>query len=444
MSKNRTKPQPISGFPEWLPGHKAAEQAWIDTIRHVFESYGFGPIETPSIEALDTLLAKGETDKEIYVLKRLQEDDANNSDARLGLHYDLTVPFARYAAQHFNDLSFPFKRYQIQRAWRGERPQEGRFREFYQCDIDVINVDSLPLHFDAEMPLIIGEVLERLRVPNARLHISNRKILAGYVMALGIEDIVGVIRILDKLDKLGRDGVHAALLREVGLDTVVADRLLALGEIRSGDESFAERVQALGVGHPVLEEGIEELRFVMRALAPLPDGMAVADLSIARGFDYYTGTVYEGRLTDYPGFGSVVSGGRYDDLAGSFINRKLPGVGISLGLSRLFSKMVDEGLIEAGRPVPTDILVILPSEETRTLANQTGATLRRRGFNVEVFHNASKLKRQLAYAEKKQIPFVWFPPFEAGQDHEVKDMTRGTQSVADPKEWQREISTTRG
>ncbi len=435
MSAKILKPQAISGFPEWLPEIRAVEQRWLDTIRSCFESYGFTNIETPSVEALDALLAKGETDKEIYVLRRLQADAEEDDSARLGLHYDLTVPFARYTAQHFNALTFPFKRYQMQRAWRGERPQEGRFREFYQCDIDVIAVDTLPLHFDAEMALIIAELLQRLGVAGFQLHVSNRKILAGYVRALGVDDAVAAIRILDKLDKLGSNGVSEALVDGLGIDAARARQLLALGEIKTKDAGFVDRVKQLGAVDPKLEEGLEELAFVMDQLAGLPEGMVVADLSIARGFDYYTGTVYEGRLIDYPGFGSVVSGGRYDDLAGSFIARKLPGVGISLGLSRLFSKLLAEGLIAPARPVPTEILVVLPSEQRRAEATETAATLRRRGYKVELFHAASKLKRQLAYAEKKRIPFVWFPPFDDEGAHEVKDMAAGIQETADPRTW---------
>src|SRR5215472_11205434 len=194
------RPRPVSGFPEHLPEIRMAEQSMLDRIRATFESYGFAPIETPSVEELEVLLAKGETDKEIYTIERLQADDTTGSEARLGLHYDLTVPFARYVAQHFNELVFPLKRYQIQRVWRGERPQEGRYREFYQCDIDVINNNVVPLHFDAEMPAIIYEIFRRLEISDFRLHINNRKILEGYVRGLGIADANPVIRILDKLD----------------------------------------------------------------------------------------------------------------------------------------------------------------------------------------------------------------------------------------------------
>lgn len=430
--KSIYRPRPVSGFPEWLPEERMVELRWLDEIRAAFESFGFCSIETPSVEELDVLLAKGETDKEIYTLKRLQGEEGD--EARLGLHYDVTVPFARYTAQRFNELVFPFKRYQMQRVWRGERPQEGRFREFMQCDIDVINVDSLPLHFDAEIPAIVYDVLRRLGIDDVRLHISNRKILEGYLRGLGIEDTVPVIRVLDKADKVDPTQLVFQLEHLIG-DVGLAQRAIELGKIKTPDASFAARVRELGVAHPLLEEGLSELAFVMNSLSHLPSGAVLADLSIARGFDYYTGTVYEGRFTDYPGFGSVVAGGRYDDLAGTFINKRLPGVGISLGLTRLFAKMLAEKRIEPGPKTPTQVLVVLPSEENRAEVAALANELRARGLKVEMFHAASKLARQLTYASKKGIPYVWFPPFEPGRPHEVKDMASGAQSEADPASW---------
>src|SRR6266487_2897462 len=300
----------ISGFVEWLPEQRIVELQWLDEMRRIFESYGFCSIETPAVEEIDALLAKGETDKEIYVIRRLQEDDGKGSDARLGLHYDLTVPLARYVAEHYNDLVFPFKRYQMQRVWRGERPQEGRYREFYQCDIDAI----------------IYELFKRLDIGDFQLHINNRKILEGYLQGLAIEKTVPVIRVLDKLDKIGRAGVLAQLQSELDLTGELAERCLALASIQTSDASFVERVRELDVRSDLLSEGLDELTFVLSALSDLPAGVVLADLAIARGFDYYTGTVYEGKLADFPALGAVCSGGRYANLAGSFINRKLPGV----------------------------------------------------------------------------------------------------------------------
>ncbi|MEO0392836.1 MAG: histidine--tRNA ligase [Pseudomonadota bacterium] len=439
MSKQKIyRPRPISGFPEWLPEQRLVEQRWMDHIRRVFESYGFCSIETPSVEELDVLLAKGEVDKEIYAIQRLQADEADKSEARLALHFDVTVPFARYVAQHFNDLDFPFKRYQMQRVWRGERPQDGRFREFYQCDIDVINVDHLPLHFDAEIPAVAMQCIAGLNIGPVRLHVSNRKILDGYLSGLGITERVPAIRILDRFDKIGTDGVMAALQQELGYDAERATKCLALASIQTRDNAFANRVRALEVEDPILHEGLDELSFVIDYLnRELPEADILADLSIARGFDYYTGTVYEGRFTEHPGFGSIIAGGRYDDLAGSYINRKLPGVGISIGLTRIFGKMVSEGTLPVAAKTPTDILVVLPAEEHRPQVAETAKTLRQRGFNVEMFHGPVKIARQIAYASKKSIPFVWFPPFDDDQPHEVKNLSTGEQGPADPSTWTR-------
>ena len=424
----------ISGFLEWLPEQRIVELRWLDEIRRVFESYGFCSIETPSVEEIEVLLAKGETDKEIYVINRLQADD-DTSDARLGLHYDLTVPLARYVAEHFNDLVFPFKRYQIQRAWRGERPQEGRYREFRQCDIDVININHLPLQFDAEMPAIIYGILRRLEVGKFQIGISNRKILEGYFRGLGIDDPVSAIRIVDKLDKIGEDKVLSELQSNLNLPRELALRCLALAKIRTTDLSFIDQVQALGIKSNLLDKGLEELAFVIDALSSLPGGSVLADLSIARGFDYYTGTVYECKLLEFPTYPSICSGGRYENLAGAFINRKLPGVGISLGLTRIFAKLVAEKRLKTGPKCPTQALVIFPRAEQREEAVRTAKMLRERGFNVEMYHIPGKIAQQLRYASRKGVPYAWFPPFENGGVHEVKDMATEMQVVADPMTW---------
>lgn len=428
-------PQPISGFPEWLPEQRLVELRWLDEIRRTFESFGFCNVETPAVEDLRALLAKGETDKEIYAVSRLQADEGESADARLGLHYDLTVPLARYVAQHFNELVFPFKRYQIQKVWRGERPQEGRYREFYQCDIDVINQDKVPLQFDAEMPAIVHDILKRLDVGEFVISISNRKILEGYYRGLGIEQVAEAIRIADKLDKIGAAGVIGQLQERLGLTEELARRCLDLARVRTSDLSFADQVRALGVTSPLLDEGLTELAFVVEQLRALGITAVAADLAIARGFDYYTGSVYEVKLVEFPKFGSVCSGGRYDDLAGSFIKRNLPGVGISIGLSRLFAKMLAAGRVTVGPKGPTQVLVILPSEARRAAAAQTAQQLRRRGLNVELFHADAKFDKQIRYATRKGIPCVWFPPLEDGQGHEVKDLATRQQTPADPATW---------
>ncbi|MEO5375295.1 MAG: histidine--tRNA ligase [Alphaproteobacteria bacterium] len=429
------RPQPVTGYPEWLPEVRLVEQRWLDRIRAVFESYGFCSIETPSVEEIEVLVAKGgDADKEIYALHRLQEDQRDN-EPRVALHYDLTVPLARYVAMHYNDLVFPFKRYQIQRAWRGERPQEGRFREFCQCDIDVIDNEKVSLHFDAEIPAIIYEILQRLEVGAVGLHINNRKILEGFYRGIGITDVVSAIRIVDKLDKIGRDGVRRGLVESLGLPGEVADSCLALAEIRTPDGGFVDRVRALGVRSELLDQGLDELRFVFDELSHIPHGVIMADLSIARGFDYYTGTVYEGKLRDFPTYPSICSGGRYDNLVGAYLRKNLPGVGMSIGLTRIFAKLLKEGLIPPGPKCPTEVMVaFLPGHE-RAAAAAVAASLRQAGIRVEMYHEPKKVDAQMRYAARKGIPYVWFPAPSPGAPHEVKDMSSGQQAAADPATW---------
>lgn len=453
------KPLPISGFPEWLPETRAVELQWFDHIRRIFESYGFCNIETPSVELLDALKAKGgdgeaDVDKEIFIIRHLSRElEESSKEPRLALHFDQTVPLARYTAQHFNELVFPFKRYQMQRVWRGERPQAGRFREFYQCDIDVINVDSLPLHFDAEMPAIIWEILSSLpgmENEHIQIRVSNRKILLGFLEDWGVPDPAMALRILDKLDKVGEGQTYTDLSKacwstrpnnRIGEDWTAATMLMDLAKIKvSTRQELKKKIEDLKRSPltPTYLEGIEELCSVLDQLSHLPKGAVVADLSIVRGLDYYTGTVYETVFLDDPGYGSICSGGRYDDLAGNYINKHLPGVGISIGFSRLFDRLRQQNKLPVSRVSPADIMVVMPSEERRSLTMQTAQKLRAQGHKVETFHNPTKLARQLAYAEKKGIPYVWFPPFEDGKDHEIKNMQTGTQSKANPDEWKKD------
>lgn len=421
------KPKTISGFPEWLPEERRAEQLWFDHIRRIFESYGFCSIETPSVEELDAINAKGgdggaDVDKEVYVLERLHKEEGDK-EARLALHFDQTVPLARYTAQHFNDLVFPFKRYQMQRVWRGERPQAGRFREFYQCDIDVINVDNLPLHFDAEMPAVIWEILSSLpgmEKEQIRIRISNRKILMGLIESFGINDPLNITRIVDKYEKNGKETTMEDL-EKTGLDKEQTSDIINL--IQSTD------ISKIDIKNEQMKEGIEELSFVMKQLSHLPKGAVIADLSIVRGLDYYTGTVYETVFTEDPGYGSICSGGRYDDLAGNYINKHLPGVGISIGFSRLFDRIRQKGLLPKTTISPADVMVVCPKGE-RDLMMKTAHKLRANGNKVETFHSDTKIDKQIKYALKKGIPFVWFPDI-----HEVKNMKTREQIPADPQEW---------
>jgi histidyl-tRNA synthetase len=433
------RPRPVSGFPEHLPEIRMAELHMLDRIRATFESYGFASIETPSVEELEVLLAKGETDKEIYTIERLQADEATGHESRLGLHYDLTVPFARYVAQHFNELVFPFKRYQMQRVWRGERPQAGRFREFTQCDVDVIGIDNLSVSFDAELAAIAMQALDAIGVSGVTLHISNRKILQGALHGLEVATDLHtpVVRAIDAMPKVGFEQTLQTIIDLLGGSfTKKSALLVSLSHIETeNSDEVRARAKGFPVSHPLFDQGLDELATVMDQLRALGIKNVSANLSIARGFDYYTGTVYEGRFDDNPGFGSVVAGGRYDDLAGAFINKKLPGVGISIGFSRLFAKLLADKAITTTRRSPADLLIVLPSEERRETMLVTAQALRRRGFKVETYHAPQKVGKQMSYAEKKGIPFVWFPPFDDAGSHEVKDMASGTQSKADIETW---------
>jgi len=426
---------PLSGFPEWLPGERIVEQHVIDTVRSVFELHGFASIETRSVEPLDQLLRKGETDKEIYVLRRLQADtddsDTASGSRELGLHFDLTVPFARYVLENAGKLDFPFRRYQIQKAWRGERPQEGRYREFLQADIDIVGRDTLPFHYEVEAPLVIADALSRLPIPPVQIRLNTRKVPEGFYRGLGIDDVGAVLRAVDKLAKIGPGGVGKELAA-IGCDDKQSAQCLALAGITATDGSFVDAVRALGVSHPELDEGLGELLRVVEAAAEHAPGLFVVDLSVARGLDYYTGTVYETTLLGHESIGSICSGGRYDALA-SDGTTTYPGVGLSLGITRLLGRMFGQGLLRASRSVPTCVLIALPDEESRTECTRIAAALRGRGIPTEVAPEPAKYGKQIRFAERRGIPYVWFP--QADGTHEVKDIRSGDQQSADPDDW---------
>jgi histidyl-tRNA synthetase len=404
------------------------EQTVLDRLRTTFELYGFAPLETRAVEPLDQLLRKGETSKEVYVLRRLQEE--GGGDADLGLHFDLTVPFARFVLENAGKLTFPFRRYQIQKVWRGERPQEGRYREFLQADIDIVDRDTLPAHYDAEMPLVMGDALGGLPIPPVTIQVNNRKVCEGFYRGIGLADPEPVLRAVDKLDKIGPEKV-AALLVEGGASDAQAAACLRLAAISAPDASFAEQVRALGVTDPLLDEGLDELVRVVDTAAAHSPGLVVADLKIARGLDYYTGTVYETQLKGYERFGSICSGGRYDNLASSGAER-FPGVGISIGVSRLLGLLFKDGALTVSRSVPTCVLVALTDEDARPAADRVAAALRGRGIPVEVSPSAAKFGKQIRYAERRGIPYVWF----GGPDGDsVKDIRSGAQVDADAATW---------
>ncbi|MEU8084914.1 histidine--tRNA ligase [Micromonospora sp. NPDC049101] len=429
-----SKPTPISGFPEWTPGQRMIEQFVLDKIKTTFELYGFAPLETRAVEPLDQLLRKGETSKEVYVIRRLHADaESAGGDDQLGLHFDLTVPFARYVLENAGKLTFPFRRYQIQKVWRGERPQEGRYREFVQADIDIIDRDTLAAHHEAEMPLVIGDALRSLPIPPVTIQVNNRKISEGFYRGIGLTDPEAALRAIDKLDKIGPAKVADLLAETAGASEAQAKACLALAEISAPDTSFADAVRALGVSDPMLDEGIEELVRVVQTAAEHSPGLCVADLRIARGLDYYTGTVYETQLRGYERFGSICSGGRYDNLASAGAV-SYPGVGISIGVTRLLGLLFGAGELSVSRSVPTCVLVALADEEHRPASGRIAAALRRRGIATEVSPSAAKFGKQIRYAERRGIPYVWFPGADGAPD-EVKDIRSGEQVTAGAEEW---------
>ena len=424
---------PISGFPELLPAERLLELHFLDTVREVFELHGFTPVETRAVEPVDRLLGKGgDADKEIYGIHRLTEDPGR--DAELGLHFDLTVPFARYVLEHAGKLQFPFRRYQVQKVWRGERPQEGRFREFTQADIDVVDVGELAPHFEAEMPLVIAEAFRRLPVGEFRIQVNNRKVPEGFYLGIGLTDVAATLRIVDKLDKIG-SGPVAEMLIESGASEDQARLALALADIRSEDLSFVERVRALGVEHPTLDEGLDALTAVVTAGMEQAPGTLVADLRVARGLDYYTGTVYETQLVGAEEWGSVCSGGRYDSLA-SDGRTTYPGVGISIGLTRLVHLLVSKRGLTASRSTPAAVLVAVIDEDSRARSRSVAAALRARGVPCEVAPSAARFGKQIRYADRRGIPFVWFPGSAADGSDQVKDIRSGDQVDADAAVWE--------
>ncbi|WP_084037802.1 histidine--tRNA ligase [Demequina sp. NBRC 110053] len=431
--------RPLSGYPEWTPAQRVVESAVIDALKEVFTLHGFAEIETRAVETVERLAGKSEAAKEIYTLTRLNAD--GDADARLGLHFDLTVPFARYVEEFQNELAFPFKRFQIQKVWRGERPQEGRYREFYQADIDVVGRQSLPAHLDVEVAVVMARALAALPLPGVTMRVNNRRLVEGFYRGVGIDDIAGALRSVDKLDKIGPDGVRAELVEQQVPETA-ADAILELARISAPDASFVNAVEDLWAttttvadvadAEAQLREGLAQLVALVQGVNAAVPGTAIADLRIARGLDYYTGSVYETFLDGHEDLGSICSGGRYDSLVagGGF-----PGVGMSIGVSRLVSRMLGAGLVEATRAVPTAVLVAVTDEETRAASTAIADALRGRGIATEVAPTAAKFGKQIQHADRRGIPFVWFPGSEGASD-EVKDIRSGDQVPADAATWE--------
>jgi histidyl-tRNA synthetase len=418
----------LSGFPEWLPAQRLVEQHVLDHLRRTFELHGFGSVETRAVEPLDQLMRKGDIQQEVYVLRRLHAAE-DEGDTGWGLHFDLTVPFARYVLEHAGRLEFPFRRYQIQKAWRGERPQEGRFREFLQADIDVVDRGALPFHYDVEVAVVVAEALRGLPLPDFRVQVSNRKLAEGFFRGAGAKDPEAALRAVDKLDKAGPDAVRQLLVTDGGLDEAGAALCLRLASIRTEDTSFVDRVRELGVTDPLLDEGLDELVQVVEGVAAVAPGVMVADLRIARGLDYYTGTVYETQLLGHEDLGSVCSGGRYDALA-SDGRTTYPGVGVSIGVTRVLSRLLGRDLVRASRSVPTCVLVAVDDEASRAESDRVAARLRGRGIACEVAPSAAKYGKQIRHADRRGIPYVWFPG-----DGSVRDIRSGEQVPADADAW---------
>jgi histidyl-tRNA synthetase len=437
----------LSGFPEWLPEQELVQQRVIDVVREEFELHGFVPIRTRSVERVEDLLSQGETDKEIYGLHRLAEDDPSGAPARRGsrdeepgrglaLHYDLTVPFARYVAEHRGQLAFPFRRYQIQPAWRGERPQLGRYREFLQADADIIGSGKLDTRHDSDLVRLLRRTLDRLPVPRVKLLVNNRKVLEGFYRGLGIEDVTATLRLVDKLPKIGAPRL-AELLVQGGLRQEQADACIALAGLELRSPGEIDRVRALGVEHALLDEGLSELgRLLADCELDGRPGSVVGALHIARGFDYYTGSVVEGVLEEHPKLGSVCSGGRYDNLASKGSGPPLPGVGVSIGITRLLGYCFHLGLLTQKRRTPALVLVVVHSEEDRPGSDKVAARLRGRGVPCVVSDSSAAYGKQIKAADQLGIPYVWFPaPADGSKPHEVKDMRSGGQSAAAIDEW---------
>ena len=423
----------ISGFPEWLPSERVVEQRVIDTLRNVFELNGFIGIETRAVEQGSSLLKKGETSKEIYLLSRLQEvghESDTPIEDRLGLHFDLTVPLSRYVVEHSGDLAFPFKRWQIQKVWRGERPQEGRFREFVQADIDVIGNGDLPDHYEVELPLVMVSALERLRefgLPKATVHANNRKLSEGFYRGLGLTDIEGVLREIDKLDKIGSDKVRVLLVEECGVEEAKADEILTFIAIRGTNGEVLSALEQYRGRNEVFDQGLDELSSVTKLLGAfgVPEENFAVDLTIARGLDYYTGTVYETTLLDHPEIGSVCSGGRYDNLAEYYTDRPLPGVGISIGLTRLFYVLNEQRMLNEERVMaPADVMIV-PMTDDLEAAVRLATELRAQNIRVQLYAEQKKFKAKIQYADKLHIPYVIF----LGED-EINSKTASVKCLA--------------
>ena len=412
------KPRTLSGFMELLPAPQMQLERMMQILRETYALYGFTPLDTPLLESSEILLAKGggETEKQIY---RFQKGDSD-----LALRFDLTVPLAKYVALHANELSFPFRRYQIGKVYRGERAQRGRFREFYQADIDIIGDGKLDILNEAEIPSIIYTIFRRFGLKRFTIRVNNRKLLNGFYALLGLSGQAGdIMRTVDKLDKIGAEKVRVILIEDCGVSEEQADEILRFIAIRGTNTEVLDALQAWSGKNEVFDTGLSELTAVAAQLSAfgVPEENFAIDLTIARGLDYYTGTVYETTLDDHREIGSVCSGGRYDDLAAYYTDRKLPGVGISIGLTRLFYVLGEQGMLNDALPTAPADCLLLPMTDDLSAAVRLATALRQAGIRTQLYSEQKKFKAKMQYADKLGIPYVIF----LGED----EIARGECSV---------------
>lgn len=423
----KTAPRTLSGFMELLPGQQQQFERILKTLRETYSLYGFTPLDTPIIESAEVLLAKGggETEKQIY---RFQKGDSD-----LALRFDLTVPLAKYVALHYGELQFPFRRYQIGKVYRGERAQRGRFREFYQADIDIIGDGKLDIINEAEIPSIIYRTFSQLGLKRFQIRVNNRKILNGFYSMVGLADkSQDVMRTVDKLDKIGAEKVKTLLMEDIGVAEDVANQVLDFIAIGGSNQEVLAALEGYQGKDELFDTGLEELSTVVRYLSAfgVPEENFAVDLTIARGLDYYTGTVYETTMLDHPEIGSVCSGGRYDNLAEYYTDKQLPGVGISIGLTRLFYVLGEQGMLNPDLPTAAaDVLVIPMGEEQQGYAIATATALRKAGIRTQLYAEKKKFKARITYAAKMGIPYAMFLGETEEQDKVValKDLNKGEQ-----------------
>ncbi len=415
----------LQGFMELLPQEQIVMEQMKAVIRHTYELFGFAPLDTPVLELAEVLLSKsgGETEKQIYEFKK--------GDTDLAMRFDLTVPLAKYVALYHNDLTFPFKRYQIGKVYRGERPQKGRFREFYQCDIDIIDRDDLNIAYDAEVLAVIYTIFQKLALPAFKIYLNNRKLLSGYLEYLQIADkTVDVLRLVDKIKKIPEEAFLGEL-KDLGLPEDANIRLLEFIKIKGSNCEIIAALEKLNVTQDNFVTGLNEIKTVLAQASALgiPENNVQIDLSITRGLDYYTGTVYETFFDDYPEFGSVCSGGRYDNLSSVFMDKKFPGVGISIGLTRLFDQLRGKGLLKIAGPTPNKALIVVQSSDYQNAAFELVGELRRHDIAADVMLRECKFKKKMEYANKIQVPYLIIIGEDefAQHNYTLKNMQNGEQ-----------------